>query len=855
MKLKDKLWLNFSKKKFKKIKKKVKLSNQFFIYPKIFKKKKNFVKLKFNGSLESKSVPVLKVINKSKTVLGETTLNREIIVDLQNTKFFFVVLYIPDNCDFNIDELEMLYLDNDDEYINCFDSNILVITPNYPTLENKYLCGFVHSRMMAYKESGIKFNVVCAHDYNESSKYNFEGIDVVRVNFKNLRRILRTHKFSKILVHFFDDKYANVLDACDLTSSELYFWIHGPETLYWDWPKFVTPYFEKEITLNHKLTNRFKKNDELINRYNQKDNVTWIFVSDWIKKRSEELINIKFNNYKVIPNIIDEKNFDFVQKEENLRKKIFFLRRFDDCNKYAIDVNVKCILELSKRDFFNELEFNIYGTGDKYNELINPIKDFENVHLYPNFLTHEEIAKIHKENGIALFATRYDAQGVSMCEAAMSGLVVVTSTNDAVKEFLGDKVDIYAETENYKEYADIIERLYDNPKEFTKYSKLCHDAILEKCSFEQTVKKEIDLLKTEPSLVTSDTKIKAKNPILSVVIPSYNVSEYLSFGVNTLLNHENADKLEIIIVNDGSKDNTVDVAKELMEKYNDSKYSVIKLIDKENGGHGSTINKGLEIATGKYFRVMDGDDWVNSNELNKLILKLEKEEADIVVTNYSEDKADLNKLVKVELYSNMNVGEVYNFDDMCIDFYGFKHWGPILATGNFKTEMLKHMKYRLTEKSFYVDMEFDLYSIIDAKTISYYDFDIYRYFIGRSNQSINKESFIKNYKQHENVLFNLINVVENDKNISKNKINYVKNKLIIPMIKSHYVILYDFMKSRKAFIAFDKKLQKHKDFYNIWEISSKRIKLFRKTRGILLKMNVLFDIIYNIRNRSDGNEN
>jgi len=854
MNLINKTWVNLSKKKFQKIKKNVNLSNQFLVYPKIFKKEKNFIKLKFNGSLETQGVPVLKIINRFKTVLGETTLNRETIIDITNSKFFMMVLYIPNNCKFTIDEFEISYLDNDDEYINCFDSDILVITPNYPTLENKYLCGFVHSRMMAYKESGINFNVVCAHDYKEASKYNFEGIEVIRVNFKNLRRIIRTHNFSKILVHFFDDKYANVLDACDLTSSDLYFWIHGPETLYWDWPKFTTSYFEKEKSLSHKQIRQFKKNDELINRYNQKDNVTWIFVSDWIKKQSEELINIKFNNYKIIPNIIDEKNFNFVQKEEDLRKKIFFLRRFDDCNKYAIDVNIKCILELSKRDFFNELEFNIYGTGDKYNELINPIKNFENVHLYPNFLTHDEISNIHKENGIALFATRYDAQGVSMCEAAMSGLVVVTSTNDAVKEFLGDKVNIYANTENYKEYADIIERLYNNPKEFIEYSKLCHDAILEKCCFEQTVKKEIDLLKEECAKKINTNKIKAKNPILSVVIPSYNVSEYLAFGVNTLLNHENADKMEIIIVNDGSKDNTVEIAKELMKKYNDNKYPVIKLIDKENGGHGSTINKGLEIATGKYFRVMDGDDWVNSNDLNKLISKLEKEESDIVVTDYSEDRADLNKLVKVELYNNMNIGEMYDFDDLCIDFYGFKQWGPILATGNFKTEMLKKMKYRLSEKSFYVDMEFDLYSIIDAKTISYYDLDIYRYFIGRSNQSINKESFIKNYKQHENVLFNLINTIENDKNISINKINYAKNKLIAPMIKSHYLILYDFMKSRKAFVSFDKKLKKHPEFYNIQEVVSRRIKLYRKAKGLFLRMNVLLDVINNIRNRSNGNE-
>lgn len=82
---------------------------------------------------------------------------------------------------------------------------------------------------------------------------------------------------------------------------------------------------------------------------------------------------------------------------------MFFIRRFDDCNKYAIDLNVRAILELSKRKCFENMNFNIYGTGDTYDKLIEPLLKFKNVHFYREFLTHEEIAKKHKENGIAFF--------------------------------------------------------------------------------------------------------------------------------------------------------------------------------------------------------------------------------------------------------------------------------------------------------------------------------------------------------------------------------------------------------------------------------------------------------------------
>lgn len=82
------------------------------------------------------------------------------------------------------------------------DNKILVITPSYPSLENKYLCGFVHSRLKSYKDHGINFDVVCCHNYNGICKYNYEGIDVLRVNFSNLRHILQHKKYDKILVHF-----------------------------------------------------------------------------------------------------------------------------------------------------------------------------------------------------------------------------------------------------------------------------------------------------------------------------------------------------------------------------------------------------------------------------------------------------------------------------------------------------------------------------------------------------------------------------------------------------------------------------------------------------------------------------
>ena len=816
----------------------------FLIYPHIFNKKnKAALSISFFGQILKGNGAILQILDFKKNILSETSFNSlsNYIVDANK---FFICIKINRQSEVVINDasitIEKNIIENFDNIINS-ENDILIITPSYPTEENKYFGGFVHSRVKAYKDAGIKFDLVCAHNYPNTCNYVFEGVNVTRTSFFGLRQILNRKKYKTILLHFFDSKYANILDASDLSSTNLYLWVHGPETLYWDWSKMTDRYFTKEKPLDSYLQEKFKENDNLIKRYNNYPYVHWVFVSNWIKQKSEELIGIKFNNFNIIPNYIDEKTFNYYPKNVELRKKIFFIRRFENISKYAIDVNVRTILELSRRDFFNDLEFNIYGTGEIYDTLIAPIAGFDNVHLHPQFLTHEEIAKVHKENGIGLFATRYDAQGVSMCEAAMSGLVIVSSQNDAISEFIPSNDGLLCETEDYVQYANVIEKLYKDTSLYISLSKKCHEKVYSKCNFNETIEKEIEMIKS----ANSDKEIKKNDAmantekILSIIIPAYNVASYLYHGVYTMLEHSNGNKIEVIIVNDGSKDNTLDVAKELQNRY--TKNNVI-IIDKSNGGHGSTINAGLKIANGKYIRIIDGDDWVNTEDLNKLIDILDKENSDIVLTNYCEDRAVENQLLPKNIYEFMKYGKQYKFDDLCYEGYGFTNWGPILATANFKNNILKN-SFSLTEKCFYIDMEFDAYSIAKAETITYYPLDIYRYFIGRIDQSISQRSYTKNFKQHEKVLFNLLNYYKNS-NISANKKLYIYNKLIIPMLIAHYTILIQYLRSVKEYNLFEKKIRSYSDVYSDYRIATKMKKFHRKTYGVFIKYNNLIKKVY-----------
>ena len=267
------------------------------------------------------------------------------------------------------------------------------------------------------------------------------------------------------------------------------------------------------------------------------------------------------------------------------------------------------------------MEFSIYGDGEIHDKLLLPLKNFTNVHIYKKFLSHEEIRKMHQENGIGLFATRFDTQAVSSCEAAMSGCVVISSKNVGTCEYIDEKIGTYCNTENIKEYADLIEKLYNEPSIFKKMSKEMHESVMKTCSYNYSIKKDLDLIKKFNAIEKIEVPNIKKQPILSIIIPSYNVAKYIKAGVQSLLRSKYVADLEIIIINDGSKDNTIEKSNELLENYH-GKNPVVRIVDKENGGHGSTINKGIELATGKYFRLMDGDDYYITEELDKLIEKL-----------------------------------------------------------------------------------------------------------------------------------------------------------------------------------------------------------------------------------------
>ena len=334
--------------------------------------------------------------------------------------------------------------------------------------------------------------------------------------------------------------------------------------------------------------------------------------------------------------------------------------------------------------------------------------------------------------------------------------------------------------------------------------------------------------------------------ILTVIVPVYNTEKYIKRCLDSLDNKEINDKLEVLVVSDGSKYNAINIAKEYSKRLPDT----FKIIEKENGGHGSTINKGLELATGKYFRVLDSDDWVDNVNFVEFVKRLEDQDADLVVTDYSKEFIYEGKSEKI-IYKNLEPNKKYNFDKFDLNILNGEYF--VMATSTYKTEVLRKSNLKLMEKTFYVDMQYNVVPIPYVNSFVYFDLDIYRYFIGRLDQSVNTASFVKNHLNHDKVVKYLIDYYSNLTDISDTKKEYIRIILKYILFTHYSIYCIYFKKKRQGYKLvkeFDKYLyNKNKELYDVSNISF--IKIYRnlKFTPTLLVINRMKDSLIKIGRR------
>lgn len=373
------------------------------------------------------------------------------------------------------------------------DNDYLVVTNHYPSYTDLYKNGFVHSRVKAYLNSGVKADVFRLRPNESISYHEFEGIDVTTGSLNALNNMIANNHYKTIMVHFLDQNMWNVLEKYS-ESHKIIVWVHGAEIQAWHRRAFnySTESESQKAKDQYEIRAKFWK--ELIE--NCPNNLHFVFVSNiFANEVMQDLeVQIPEKQLSIINNPISRDIFEYSPKTADMRKKILSIRPYAS-KTYANDLTVKAILELSKEPFFDHLEFRLIGSGPLFDEVLAPLKSLKNVIIENKFLTHSEIAEYHKQYGVFLCPSRMDTQGVSRDEAMSSGLVPITNRVGAIPEFLNDFQDLMVDPEDYIGLANVIRKLYKSPRIYLNLSKKVSQSILNR-ETRKILSKEVKLIES-----------------------------------------------------------------------------------------------------------------------------------------------------------------------------------------------------------------------------------------------------------------------------------------------------------------------------------------------------------------------
>ena len=261
--------------------------------------------------------------------------------------------------------------------------------------------------------------------------------------------------------------------------------------------------------------------------------------------------------------------------------------------------------------------------------------------------------------------------------------------------------------------------------------------------------------------------------LLTVVVPSYNSADYLHRCLDSLV--PGPADTEVVVVDDGSRDATAQIARGYAERFP----GIVRVVSKPNGGHGSAINAGLAVAQGRYIKVVDSDDWVDRGAYASLLDMLREraergeDDLDVVVSNFVYEKDGRRTKRAVRYRDVLPVGEVFDWDD--VEAFGVSQY-ILMHSLVYRTALLVECGLVLPEHTFYVDNLYAYVPLADVRTMYYHDVDLYRYYIGRADQSVNESVMISRLDQQLRVnrmMLTHLQEVRSRDDVSKGLVRYL----------------------------------------------------------------------------------
>ena len=273
--------------------------------------------------------------------------------------------------------------------------------------------------------------------------------------------------------------------------------------------------------------------------------------------------------------------------------------------------------------------------------------------------------------------------------------------------------------------------------------------------------------------------------VLSIAIPSYNSESYMANCIESLL--IGGDDVEILIVNDGSKDNTGRIADEYAAKYP----NIIRAIHQENGGHGEAVNAGLRNATGAYFKVVDSDDWVDGEAYQRVLDTLRdlsggSAALDMLISNFVYEKEGAKRKKVMKYTGTLPEGKIFGWNEA-------RHFRKgqyiLMHSVIYRTQLLRECGLELPKHTFYVDNLFVYVPLPYVKNMYYLDVDFYRYYIGREDQSVNEKVMIQRIDQQIKVNKMMVEAVDLWKLPNRKLRKYMFNYLEIITVVSTIMLI------------------------------------------------------------------
>lgn len=306
--------------------------------------------------------------------------------------------------------------------------------------------------------------------------------------------------------------------------------------------------------------------------------------------------------------------------------------------------------------------------------------------------------------------------------------------------------------------------------------------------------------------------------LLTFAIPCYNSQDYMEHCIESIL--PGGEDVEILIIDDGSKDRTAEIADAYAEKYP----TIVRAIHQKNGGHGEAVNAGIRNATGLYFKVVDSDDWVDADAYKKILDKLRElaggsVSLDMLLANYVYEKEGA-KHKRVMRQTGFPKNQIFTWSDVRHFYKG--HY-ILMHSVIYRTKLLRECGLELPKHTFYVDNIYVYKPLPYVRTIYYMDVDFYRYYIGREDQSVNEKVMISRIDQQIRVNKIMVDDVDLHKVTNLKCRKYMINYLEIITVVSTVMLLRS---------GTEENLEKKRELWKY--IKDKDISLFhRLRRGIM----------------------